>query len=134
MADTRDFLPKADPPPAEKSSMLQSFVNLTDVRRAPGAYVVVGDGGTYMYKGCARDLNKRLAELGKPLAPSAVTGLSEYVDRWQSKTRQEQVAEFAQAAREEAQLCSDLMHTEHRRRGINAILSKSLPDRVPVFD
>jgi len=85
-------------------------------------------------KAVSKEINKRLAELGKPLAPTAVKGLWEFVDRWANHTPSQLLANYAAAAHEEAKLCSDLMHTMHRREGINAILSKSLPERVPVFD
>jgi enoyl-CoA hydratase/carnithine racemase len=85
-------------------------------------------------KAVSKEINKRLAELGKPLAPAAVKGLWEFVDRWANHTPSQLLANYAAAAHEEAKLCSDLMHSMHRREGVNAILSKSLPERVPVFD
>lgn len=85
-------------------------------------------------KALLKELNSRLAQLGKPLAPEAVSGLEQFVERWASYAEPHLIERYADAAHEEMQLCSDLMHTEHRRQGVNAILSKSLPDRVPVFD
>jgi putative endonuclease len=41
--------------------MNEKFVCIDGVQSAPGAYVVIGDSGKYMYKGCARDLKARLS-------------------------------------------------------------------------
>ncbi len=75
-----------------------------------------------------------LQQLGKPLAPAAVAGLRDYVARWSRLSRAELLARFAEAAQEEADLCTALMGTEHRRRGIDAILTRDPAGKVPVFD
>ncbi|MBN2082473.1 hypothetical protein JW859_09760 [bacterium] len=85
-------------------------------------------------KALTKEINKRLAELGKPLAPAAVGGLRELFAKWRTMTFGELVGSFPAEAHAEAKLCGDLMHTEHRRRGINAVLSRNPVDRVPVFD
>jgi len=85
-------------------------------------------------KALTKEINKRLAGLGKPLAPAAVAGLKGLFAKWRSMTFEQLVGSFPEAAHAEEKLCSDLMHTEHRRRGINAVLSRNPVDRVPVFD
>ncbi|MDO9541603.1 MAG: GIY-YIG nuclease family protein [Kiritimatiellia bacterium] len=73
MADASDFPPacppkllerrqKADPPPAEKSQLKLVYMNLDDLRSAVGVYVLLGNGGAYMYKGSAHDLRKRVTD------------------------------------------------------------------------
>lgn len=85
-------------------------------------------------KALTKTVNKSLAGLGKPLAPEAVRGLAEYAARWGVMPYDQLLAGFAEAAQAEADLCDELMHTEHRRIGINAILSRKPAERVPVFD
>ena len=63
MADARDFLPEAGPPLAEKSRRQTSgSMNTDNLDSKPGAYVLLGSNGTYMYKGSGRDLRKRIAD------------------------------------------------------------------------
>jgi putative endonuclease len=62
MADTRDFLPEAGPPWAEKSQMKNTFYRMEQLKTTAGAYVILGSENTYMYKGCARDLRKRVSD------------------------------------------------------------------------
>ena len=63
MADASDFPPGAGPPPAEKSQLKLIYsMNLDDLRSAVGVYVLLGNGGTYMYKGSAHDLRKRVTD------------------------------------------------------------------------
>jgi enoyl-CoA hydratase/carnithine racemase len=85
-------------------------------------------------KALTKEVNKSLGALGKPLAPASVNGLAEYVARWGALGRDELVANFKEAGMAEASLCDELMHAEHRRAGIAAILSRNPAERVPVFD
>jgi enoyl-CoA hydratase/carnithine racemase len=75
-----------------------------------------------------------LLELGKPLAPTAVAGVQAYVERWGELGRAELLALYAEASQAEAELCMALMRSEHRRRGVDAVLSRSPFGRVTVFD
>lgn len=85
-------------------------------------------------KALTKEVNKSLGALGKPLAPASVNGLAEYVARWGVLGRDELLANFEEAAVGEVTLCDELMHTEHRRAGIGAILNRNPAERVPVFD
>ena len=60
MADTRDFLPEAGPPLAEKS--LDAGYGCMEVESKAAAYVIAGDGGRYLYKGSTRDMVARWSE------------------------------------------------------------------------
>ena len=63
MADTRDFLPEAGPPMAEKSQNEEIDGLCVDaLEQSSGAYVLAGDNGRYMYKGSTRDVRKRVME------------------------------------------------------------------------
>ena len=63
MADARDFLPEAGPPPAEESQAeLRGGMNIEDVKPEAGAYVLLGSDELYMYKGSARDLHQRVTD------------------------------------------------------------------------
>jgi enoyl-CoA hydratase/carnithine racemase len=75
-----------------------------------------------------------VAKLGKPLAPGAVEAVRTFVAHWASLTRAELLARYGEAAHEEAELCCGLMPTEHRRRGVSAVLSKHPAERVAVFE
>ena len=66
MADARDFLPEAGPPPAEKSP---TDIQLMEIRSQPAAYVISGDDGAYLYKGSTRDLAARWTEHAAGLRP-----------------------------------------------------------------
>ena len=85
-------------------------------------------------KALTKEALKSLAKLGKPLAPAAVSGLTEFVERWGKLSQADLQAQFAKPAQEEADLCTALMSTEHRRRGIDAILTRDVASKVPVFD
>ena len=60
MADARDFLPEAVPPPAEKSPTEMEMTG--NLRPLPAAYVISGDDGAYLYKGSTRDMQARWAQ------------------------------------------------------------------------
>ena len=63
MADASDFPPGAGPPPAEKSQLkVIDRMNLDDLQSTVGVYVLLGNGGAYMYKGSAHDLRKRVTD------------------------------------------------------------------------
>lgn len=86
------------------------------------------------FKALSRETNAKLAQMGKPLAPAAVTGIKEFVAYWGVLTQEQLLARYAEAAQSEADLCAELMRTEHRRRGVEAILTREPVLRVPVFD
>lgn len=85
-------------------------------------------------KTLAKKAAVEVAKLGKPLAPQAVEAVRGFVDRWAGMPEGELLRRFAEAAREEAELCCALMPTQHRRLGVNAVLSKNPAERVAVFD
>jgi enoyl-CoA hydratase/carnithine racemase len=85
------------------------------------------------YKALARQFAIELAEMGKPLAPKAVAAVSQFVQRWSAMSTADVLDRFDEAGQQEAELCIELMHTDHRRIGVNAVLTKELADRIPVF-
>lgn len=80
-----------------------------------------------------KTIGKEVAQLGKPLPAPAVAKIDAMLDGWRNLSRDELAAKYAEAARAEAELCIELMCTEHRRVGVNAILSKDPLDRIAVF-
>jgi hypothetical protein len=47
----------------------------------------------------------------------------------------EQILErYEEAGHVEAALCDELMRTDHRRAGVNAVLTRVLEERIPVFE
>jgi enoyl-CoA hydratase/carnithine racemase len=85
-------------------------------------------------KQLARELNSELGRTGKPLAPKAVAAISQYVQRWSAVPKEQLLAHYEEAAHAEVALCDELMHTEHRRIGVNAVLTRILEERIPVFE
>jgi enoyl-CoA hydratase/carnithine racemase len=85
-------------------------------------------------KALGKKVALELARLGKPLAPEAVEFVRSLVEHWGGRSREELLSHYAEAAREEADLCCELMPSRHRRIGVNAVLSKNPIERVPVFD
>jgi len=48
---------------AEKSTVLSfGCMSVDELKPTTGVYVLLGSDGDYLYKGCARDLRKRLAD------------------------------------------------------------------------
>ncbi|MCH7472955.1 hypothetical protein IIA79_08400 [bacterium] len=85
-------------------------------------------------KALAKQVARELAALGKPLAPRAVAAVADFVERWGGFPPQQLLERYAEAGREEADLCADLMDTEHRRIGVGAILSRSPAEKITVFE
>lgn len=85
-------------------------------------------------KGLVRKIAQELARLGKPLAPYAVSGVQDFVERWRGLDREELLSRFHEVGLEEAALIDRLMRTAHRQVGVNAVLSKVPAERVAVFD
>lgn len=76
---------------------------------------------------------KELAAMGKPLAPQAVAAVQDYLTRWGSLTTGEVFERYGEIGRNEADLCAQLMETEHRRIGIDAVLNRDPAAKIPVF-
>ncbi len=76
---------------------------------------------------------KDVLKLGKPLAPLAVKAVGKYVAEWSKLERREILADYEDIGQMEADLCASLMATEHRRIGVNAVLTREPADKVPVF-
>ena len=79
-------------------------------------------------------MTKEVLRLGKPLAPGAVAAVNDFVERWGGMPAEQLMAQYAEAGRHEADLCDRLIRTEHRRIGVNAVLTRSPAERVPVFE
>jgi enoyl-CoA hydratase/carnithine racemase len=94
---------------------------------------VLADTPEEDYRQVAKTIGKEVAQLGKPLPAPAVAKIDVLLDKWRNLSRSELAAGYADAARSEAELCVELMCTEHRRMGVNAILSKNPLDRIAVF-
>lgn len=88
------------------------------------------DGIKALAKAAAKDVSK----LGKPLAPLAVRAVGKLVDEFDGLSHDELLLQFGEAGQLEAELCVILMETEHRRTGVNAVLSRRPEDKVSVFD
>ena len=111
---------------------VQRYIRLQDEIAAE--YAKLGDApGKDELKQLAKAAGKGVSKLGKPLAPQAVDGIRRYVAKWGALETGQLLEQFGEAALEKAQLCVDLMHTAHRRIGVNAVLSKLPAERVPVF-
>jgi len=79
-----------------------------------------------------RYINKKLSEMGKPLAPLAVSAVHELVDKFPDATggdlgRIKEMGEF------EAQSCFRLMKTLDRGIGVNSVLTSSPLERIPIY-
>jgi enoyl-CoA hydratase/carnithine racemase len=85
-------------------------------------------------KALSKEVGRRLAELGKPLAPLGVRAVADYVGRWNPLTADQILASYLEAGEDESNLCADLMDTLHRVIGVHAVLSKNIADKVPVFE
>ena len=85
-------------------------------------------------KALAKKASKDVVKLGKPLAPLAVKAVGKFVEEWRGLSREELLARYDEAGQIEVDLCVILMETEHRRIGVNAVLSRKPEDKVPVFD
>jgi len=85
------------------------------------------------YKALAREMAGELVQMGKPLAPKAVAAVSQFVQRWSALAPRDVLERFSEAGHQEADLCDELMHTEHRRIGVNAVLTKNIAERIPIF-
>lgn len=85
-------------------------------------------------KNLSRELTSELNRIGKPLAPKAIAAVSQYVQRWSAVPQEQILARYEEAGHAEAALCDELMHTEHRRAGVNAVLTRVLEERIPIFD
>ncbi|MCB1185557.1 enoyl-CoA hydratase/isomerase family protein [bacterium] len=85
-------------------------------------------------KALTKSALKDLVKLGKPLAPLAVKAVAKFVDEWSRKSEDQIFANYEEIGQLEAELCACLMETEHRRIGVNAVLSRNPEDKVPVFD
>ena len=60
---TTDFPPEAGQPLAEKSQIhFIGCMNLDELLPTVGVYVLLGSGSTYVYKGSARNLRKRVTD------------------------------------------------------------------------
>jgi len=81
-----------------------------------------------------REITSELNRLGKPLAPRAVAAVSQFVQRWSALPKAELLRRFDEAGHHEADLCDELMHTEHRRTGMNAVLTRVPAERIPLFE
>ena len=86
------------------------------------------------WKTLQREIASELNRYGKPLAPKAVFALSQYVQRWSALAPRDLLDRYEEAAMQEAAICDELMHTPHRKIGVNAILSRSPIERIPLFD
>lgn len=85
------------------------------------------------YRALLRQFAGELAEMGKPLAPKSVAAVSQFVQRWSAYSTHDVLERYTEAGHQEAELCNELMRTEHRKIGVNAVLSKDLAERIPVF-
>jgi enoyl-CoA hydratase/carnithine racemase len=85
-------------------------------------------------KNLMREITSELNRLGKPLAPKSVAAVSQYVQRWSGLPRDQVLGSYEEAGRAEASLCDELMRTEHRRIGVNAVLTRVPEERIPVFE
>lgn len=85
-------------------------------------------------KNLGREITGELNRIGKPLAPKAISAVSQYVQRWSALPKDQLLARIEEAGRAEAALCDELMRTEHRRIGVNAVLTRALDERIPVFE
>jgi len=84
-------------------------------------------------KELSREFAAQLRRLGKPLAPKAVSAVASYVQRWSALPAEQLLKRWDEIGRAEADLCDQLMRTEHRSIGVNAVLSRSPAERIPVF-
>lgn len=82
----------------------------------------------------AKEAATALGQLGKPLAPLGVKAVADYVQQWNKLSLEDLLGRYAEAGADESERCSALMDTPHRVQGVNAVLSKSAVDRIPVFD
>jgi hypothetical protein len=110
----------------------EPYRELRDSIAAEAAALAAGDSDGL--KALSKKVNGELNRLGKPLAPAAVEGVEHFVERWRGLDRAELLSRFEEIGREEAALIDRLMRTEHRRIGVNAVLSKNPAERVPVFE
>ncbi len=84
-------------------------------------------------KALIKSSQKELSTLGKPLAPAAVEAVKGFLEKWGTLTTGEVFERYSEIGRHEADLCADLMHTEHRRIGIDAVLNRDPAAKIPVF-
>jgi enoyl-CoA hydratase/carnithine racemase len=144
-----DLATQADEPERRQDSVLAGLDELLDeVRRRtdPAPYRELHDEiaaraaefdparDVDELKALSREALQRLAKLGKPLAPLGVKAVGEFVARWNKLTAEQILARYAEAGADESELCAGLMDTPHRVVGVNAVLSKNVADKVPVFD
>lgn len=76
---------------------------------------------------------KELNSLRKPLAPEAVAAVGQFVADWGSFDESDILAKFDEIGHYEADQCTRLMRTGHRRIGVGAVLSRNPADKIPVF-
>ncbi len=116
----------------ERRSKPEPYAALRAAVAAESAALPAGDADAA--KALFRKVAGEVARLGKPLAPEAVRGVQDFIERWRGLDQDELLSRFHEIGVEEAALIDRLMRTEHRRIGVNAVLSKNIAERVAVFD
>lgn len=79
-----------------------------------------------------RYVDKKLNEMGKPLAPLAVSAVHELVDMFSDATRDD-LDRIKEMGESEAQSCFRLMKTVDRSIGVNSVLTSSPLERIPIY-
>lgn len=123
-------------------SLMQEIADRTDIRKYEELHDRIAREASALrklededgLKALGKKAFKELLELRKPLAPLAVKAVSQFVAELMDRTRERIFAEYEDLGLMEAELCTSLMETEHRRIGVNAVLSRNPEDKVPVFD
>ncbi|MCC7478898.1 enoyl-CoA hydratase/isomerase family protein [bacterium] len=115
-----------------RRSRYEAYAALRDQIAAEAAALAPADAEGL--KALNRKAAAEVAKLGKPLAPLAVSGVQDFIERWRGLDNEELLSRFHEIGTEEAALIDRLMQTEHRRVGVNAVLSKNPAERVAVFD
>jgi enoyl-CoA hydratase/carnithine racemase len=77
-------------------------------------------------------INRRLSELGRPLAPLAVQAVVDFFARHPQMDRRD-LEMLRHIAYDEAERCFGLMQTQDRRTGIASVLSHDPLAKIPLF-